>query len=84
MEPIMISTETINEVLSAIESDCRLRVKPEMEPVLLNMPDFASVSTAELMRRAQIRLGGIKGIRVTDRVMAIAILVSMYNPTGLG
>jgi hypothetical protein len=57
-----------------------------MMKVILARPDFRAVPDDELIYRANIglglaRLGAIRGIVVTDRLMAIAVLVGMPDRT---
>ena len=78
-----------HRALDAPAPDSRLRVCPSMEAHLLNLPEFKTVVTDELIYRAQVRLGlarlgSIQGVRVTDRAMAIAILVGMPDRTEFG
>ncbi len=54
--------------------------------MLLNRDELKNVSTEELMYRAEVRLGlarlgPIRGIRVKERAMAIAVLVGMPDRT---
>lgn len=63
-----------------------LRVKPEWVSQLLNVPAFQETETEELLDRARMRLGlarygAIRGIRVHDRAMAIAILMGVPDRT---
>jgi hypothetical protein len=79
----------INAALRAIANDQRLRVKPQMEQHLLELPQYRSLSTASLLEQAQLRLGlarlgSIRGVRVTDRVTAIAILHGIKDNTAAG
>lgn len=81
--------EGINRTLDALASDSRLRVCPGMEAYFLNLPEFKTVATGELIYRAEVRLGlarlgSIRGIRVTDRAMAIAILAGIPDRTEFG
>ena len=81
--------EDINPTLEALASDSRLRVCSGMETYFLNLPEFKTVVTEELIYRAKVRLGlarlgSIQGIRVTDRAMAVAILVGMPDRTEFG
>jgi hypothetical protein len=67
-------------------SDILLRVNPEAQPKLLAIESYQKFSTEELMDWARFRLGlarlgPIRGIRVTDRVMAIAVLEGLPDLT---
>ncbi len=66
-----------------------LKVKQKLNTELLSRPEFASLSTEELLYRARLRLGlarcgAIRGIRVCDRSMAIAILLGIRDNTAFG
>jgi hypothetical protein len=67
-------------------SNIPLRVRSEVEPKLLGIERYQKFSTQELMDWARFRLGlarlgPIRGIRVTDRVMAIEVLESLPDCT---
>jgi hypothetical protein len=66
-----------------------LRVKREVTERLLARQEFKGIPDDEVIYRANVRLGlarlgAISGIRVTDRVMAIAVLVGMRDQTEFG
>jgi len=66
-----------------------LRVKTKVAQELLSRSEFKSLATEELLYRAKLRLGlsrcgAIRGIAVTDRVMAIAVLVAIPDQTAFG
>jgi hypothetical protein len=80
---------SINAALRSIANDQRLRVKPQMEQLLLELPLYKEVCTAALIERAEmrlglVRLGSIRGIRATDRVTAIGILEGLIDNTAAG
>jgi hypothetical protein len=56
---------------------------------LPDRPEFKHVPTGELICRATVRLelarlGSIKGTRITDPAMAIAVLIAMVDRTEQG
>ena len=70
-------------------TDRPLRVRPAIIDLLLKRTEFDGVPDQELIFRASVRLGlarlgAIRGIVVTDRVMAIAVLVAMPDRTDCG
>lgn len=78
-----------NEIAVNPATDMRLRVKPELVEQLLHMPKYRDMKYIDLIEAAEVRLGlarrgAIKGIRVTDRAMAIAILEAMPDNTHAG
>jgi hypothetical protein len=79
----------INAALGAIANDQRIRVKPQIEQYLLELPQYRNVCTASLIEQAELRLGlarlgCICGVRATDRVTAIAILHGIKDNTAAG
>ncbi len=67
-------------------AEAPLRVNPDKRPFLLSYPEFIDVPTDELIYRAEVRLGlarqgAIRGIRIDDRAMAIAILIGIPDRT---
>jgi hypothetical protein len=75
-----------NEVWHPKGTECPLRVRKDAIEILLNRDELKNVSTEELIYRAEVRLGlarlgPIRGIRVKERAMAIAVLVGMPDRT---
>jgi hypothetical protein len=75
-----------NEVSDPKGTECPLRVRKDAVQILLNRSELKNVSTEVLIYRAEVRLGlarlgPIRGVRVTDRGMAIAVLVGMPDRT---
>ncbi len=67
-------------------AEAPLRVRAEKVPYLLRHPEFINVPTDELIYRAEVHLGlaqrgSIRGIRVNDREMAIAVLLGVRDNT---
>lgn len=66
-----------------------LRVRPELVEQLLGIPAYRDLSDAEVVYRAEVRLGlarlgAITGIQVRDRLTAIAVLEGILDNTAAG
>jgi len=71
------------------EPSASLRVRPELVERLLQPGAYRNLTDSELKYRAHVRLGlarlgAIKGIRVHDRSMAIAVLEGIRDNTAAG
>jgi hypothetical protein len=66
--------------------DSPLGVRPAIADLLLKRPEFQGVPDDELIFRASVRLGlarlgAIRGIVVTNRLIALAVLVGIPDRT---
>lgn len=72
--------------------DTPMRLKPEYQQALLNLPRFKNVDIVDLFQMAQEKLTytrrqgwlagkKIEGVEITDRAFAIAVLVGLRSLT---